>query len=826
MAGGYTGIAIDNSEMKCGSITLNSPTNTGLLMTNNSKIFMTGLFSITGVTTQIYGISINNSEMTTSNDITLNSPQKTGLLMTNNSILNISGEFNINTGTCVKSISITNSKMISGPINLLNISSGYGIEINNSKIISNEIIINIANDTGLRLLNNSLLINSTSFSITGTCQKGIYINESKMITNIVTLTTPTIEGLTISTNSILISMFIITINGSPTNGLLIDNSKIFANTITLNSPTTNGLLMTNNAILNNSGEFEITTGTCETSISITHSEMKSSKITLSNISTITGIKMENSKLTCAAQIVITNATNTGIELVKKSLLRNNIIVKVDNTCQKGIVIDNSKIISLAITIKNATTTGLSINNSGILINETQFEITGTCQKGIIIDNSKMTSSDIILTNPSDTGLTLINNGILNNSDVFGITAGNCTVAGISINNSEMTSGSIILTNTSAIGIQIDNSKMTCPTIQFATTTTGLQLLNNSILINLTSFTTTTCTTGISISNSLAKVNSINIGKSSDIGISMSNKSYLDVSSTILLNNVGEEKAPDTEYGILLKSNSTLRVSGIVRIVGLNTGADSSKNTNGLLIDDSYFCTKEALFVQKALFSISTYNSLGTGIIIQNNGTLLASKCVIENWGCSINMSNSLMKIDATDYTPSPLNGTSINSLVKNNNPLIILNNSKLYSIGKSNLISVVSKSDGLSNANTNCIINVYNKSYLYLKYFQIGDATPTWVTRTGIYINDSDVKIAASFTLVASRVHYSIVARNNSKLLMDTNISNFTNIYIGAQVSLKTLANVRTDISINDYTLTGSQNVCATIYDPSEETGFGLAIPP
>ena len=255
----------------------------------------------------------------------------------------------------------------------------------------------------------------------------------------------------------------------------------------------------------------------------------------------------------------------------------------------------------------------------------------------------------------------------------------------------------------------------------------------------------------------------------------------------------------------------------MQIIGLNTGANSSKNTNGLLIDDSYFCTKEELFVQKAVFNTSTYNSAGTGIIIQNNGTLLASKCVIENWGCSVNMTNSLMKIDTTDYSPAV--GTRINSLVQNNNPLIILNNSKLYSIGKSGLINVVSKSDGASNANTNCVINVYNKSYLYLKYFTIGDATPTWVTRTGIYINDSDVKIADSFNLVPSRVTYSIVAKNNSKLLMDTNLTFTEPIYIGAQLS-KTLGQIKTAVSINDYALTGTQNVCATIYNPSEETAF------
>ena len=137
----------------------------------------------------------------------------------------------------------------------------------------------------------------------------------------------------------------------------------------------------------------------------------------------------------------------------------------------------------------------------------------------------------------------------------------------------------------------------------------------------------------------------------------------------------------------------------------------------------------------------------------------------------------------------------------------------------------MSKSDGSSNANTNSIINVYNKSYLYLKYFQIGSATPTWLTRTGIYINDSDVKIADSFNLVASRVGYSIVAKNNSKLLMDTNISNFTEpIYIGAQLS-KTLAEVKAAVSINDYALASSQNVCATIYNPIEETAFALAQP-
>jgi hypothetical protein len=334
-------------------------------------------------------------------------------------------------------------------------------------------------------------------------------------------------------------------------------------------------------------------------------------------------------------------------------------------------------------------------------------------------------------------------------------------------------------------------------------------------------------TGLLMNNSFATVKSININKSSVIGISMYNKSYLEVSDSIFLDNVGEEATDtNTEYGILLKSNSTLRVSSSVRIIGLNTGANSSKNTNGLLIDDSYFCTKETLYVLKLVFNTSTYNSLGTSIIIQNNGTLLASRCIIENWGCSIKMSNSLMKIDATEYTPDPLIGTSINSFVKNNNPLIILNNSKLYSIGKSTLISVVSKSDGSSNANTNCIINVYNKSYLYLKYFQIGDAMKTWVTRTGIYINDSDVKIDASFTLAPSKVDYSIVAKNNSKLLMDTNLSFTEPIYIGARLLSNILSDVRTAVSINDYQTTSSQNVCATIYNPSEETGFGLAIPP
>lgn len=48
---------------------------------------------------------------------------------------------------------------------------------------------------------------------------------------------------------------------------------------------------------------------------------------------------------------------------------------------------------------------------------------------------------------------------------------------------------------------------------------------------------------------------------------------------------------------------------------------------------------------------------------------------------------------------------------------------------------------------------------------------------------------------------------------MDTNISNFTEpIYIGAQLS-KTLSAVKTSISINDYSLSGTENVCAMIYN-------------
>jgi hypothetical protein len=59
---------------------------------------------------------------------------------------------------------------------------------------------------------------------------------------------------------------------------------------------------------------------------------------------------------------------------------------------------------------------------------------------------------------------------------------------------------------------------------------------------------------------------------------------------------------------------------------------------------------------------------------------------------------------------------------------------------------------------------------------------------------------------------------------MDTNLTFTEPIYIGARLS-QTLATVKTAVSINDYQTASSQNVCATIYNPSEETGFGLPIP-
>ena len=700
--------------------------------------------------------------------------------MTNNGILNNSGAFEITTGNCTTSISITNSEMLSGSINLANTSTTLGIKIDNAKMTSPTISIATATTTGLSMSNNGILINLTSFAITGTCATGISIN----------------------------------------------NSEMASDAITLANPSTTGLLMTNNGILNNSGLFQITTGNCDTSISITNSEMLSDPINLLNTSTTVGIKINNSKIT-SPRIGIANAT-IGLSMINNSILINLTSFVITGNNNTGIEINNSFATFNSILIPNPAT-GLKLLNNSILINTTSFQITGNFFAGIEMDKSKMISNSITLNNPSVRGLSMTNNSILNISGAFQINTGNCSDPIIGINNSKMSFGSINLSNTSdqeSLLIQNNSEIISDGNTSVTSSAIGIKLINSKFKCADFLITDSVSNTGLLMyDNSFARINSISIPKSSIIGISMSNKSYLEVSTSILLFKVGEKAADtNTEYGILLRSNSTLHVSGTVQIVGLNTDANTSKNTNGLLIDDSYFCTKEALFVIKNVFNVNTYNSLGTGIIIQNNGILLASKCVIENWGYSVNMSNSLMKIDTTDYSPAV--GTSINSLVKNNNPLIILNNSKLYSIGKAGLISVVSKSDGAtSNANTNCVINVYNKSYLYLKYFTIGDATPAWVTRTGIYINDSDVKIANSFTLVPSRVGYSIVAKNNSKLLMDTNISNFTEpIYIGAQLS-KTLGQIKAAVSINDYTLTGTENVCATIYNPSEETAFALAQP-
>ena len=94
--------------------------------------------------------------------------------------------------------------------------------------------------------------------------------------------------------------------------------------------------------------------------------------------------------------------------------------------------------------------------------------------------------------------------------------------------------------------------------------------------------------------------------------------------------------------------------------------------------------------------------------------MLVSKCVLENWFTSLTISNnSLVRFEyMNDYNNG---GSSINSSVNNDKPLITVNNSKLYLIGKySAAVSnvVISKNSG-PNA-LPYIIGVFNKSYLYM----------------------------------------------------------------------------------------------------------------
>jgi hypothetical protein len=501
----------------------------------------------------------------------------------------------------------------------------------------------------------------------------------------------------------------------------------------------------------------------------------------------------------------------GLVMSDNSILINLTLLKIVGTCTNGIQIDNSQVSSSNIQISTSSTTkGIYLLNNGILYNSTDIIMDGTFNTGLKIDNSNMTCNDITLTVVSVIGIDLTNNSVLKTNQ-------------IKLNDST--------TTPCPIGIQIDNSEIISYELTlFRISNIGINILNNGILkttnaIDLNSALNLSCLIGIQIDNSLAILKDVQICYAKQIGISICNNSSLYATLRVTVDSFGTDNGAtgttgSTEYGILIKNSSKLLVYGDCFITGFNSTEFSSNNSNGLYIDNSYLYVTEVLSILKNVFTGAIFNSNGTGFII-NNSEVLVSKCILQNWYTSLTISNnSLVRLEYINYYNN-VSGTLINSNVNNDKPLITVNNSKLYLIGTSSAAVNIDKNRGPTGLPY--IIGVFNKSYLYMNNISILNTGFTGNIKSGIYINDSEVKIGNTFSI--DKVKTSIVVWNNSKLLIDEDIANNTYlVYVGNQ-GPKTIADIKTN-TINDYNgatgytgitgyngITGSQNVCAMVYN-------------
>jgi hypothetical protein len=442
--------------------------------------------------------------------------------------------------------------------------------------------------------------------------------------------------------------------------------------------------------------------------------------------------------------------------------------------------------------------------------------------GLNIDNSKVLCYGIILNNINilTTGFVIKNNSFIEIKN------------GISINNA-------------AIGLNIDNSKVTSNGITLNNiTNTGIIITNNSILTNNNTSTAiiginnTTCNIGIQISNnSIILSGIISINYVATIGISVTNKSYLCVSNYISILSFGAgTSALNTEYGMLITKKSKVLVVGTIGylfIRALNTSATTSYRSNGLYIDESdLYITRNMAILQSKFNDGGTdlYTSEGTGLIISNNARVIASKCVIENWASNLVMTgNAYAKFI---FLPEYLADVSIDNIqssfvtsVNNNKPVITLNNSRLYLSGNEADFGIVKNALLNPSLITNYIISICNNSYVYMTNISIGIKVIDDFIQTGIYINDSTLKVGNELNMTQCTTH--IVLWNNAKLLLGNNMVSGDNYIV--QIGLlgpKTFKYIKTNGSVNDYNIYKSQNVCAMTYDVSEDNSLSNLITP
>jgi hypothetical protein len=277
--------------------------------------------------------------------------------------------------------------------------------------------------------------------------------------------------------------------------------------------------------------------------------------------------------------------------------------------------------------------------------------------------------------------------------------------------------------------------------------------------------------------------------------------------------------------MLITNKSKVLVVGTIGylfIKALNTSATTSYRSNGLYIDESdlYITRNMAILQSKFNNGITDlYTSEGTGLIISNNARVIASKCVIENWECNLVMTgNAYAKfIFLPEYIASDEIESSFATSVNTNKPVVTINNSRLYLSGNAGDFSIVKNALLNSSLVTNYIISICNNSYVYMTNISIRIKTIADFIQTGIYINDSTLKVGNELNIGQCNTH--IVLWNNAKLLLGNNIVGADNyiVHVGL-LGLKTFKYIKTNGSVNDYTIYKSQNVCAMTYNVSEDT--------
>jgi len=566
---------------------------------------------------------------------------------------------------------LDNSELISNYIYLIN--CYLGIYTNNSKITTKPtkslsyigLIMKVKQCArGIKAINSVLYFDKIDINYTASdpqnnidicldlsnnTQLNVYNNSTTLVGGGNTGATGTYAAVFMETGSNFEGIGTLTITNA-VNGIILNNSQINRQAITVSNISNTGIYVLNDGVINNDNLTGVKT------------------ITITNAAY--GIKLDNSQIN-RLQMTLLNITNTGLEILNNSIINNNVLFNssqglytiIITNAANGIKLNNSQINRLKISLTNITTTGLDIINNSIINNsidtdlgEYSISINGAAN-GLILNNSKINRLNMSFKFITNIGVDILNNSIINNE-------------GIRINEEANTG----ICN---IGMQINNNS--------TVSTTTIKVHYSSIK-------------GITIdNNSTLSTQIITVHYTKNTGILISNKSYLYNSERIFIDKFGSDlgttgttgaTGTNNEYGFIIKSESNVIVQGFIEIIGLNTSATSSQYNNGIYIDNAELYVSRNISLLKNVYVGATgtpdvYNSLGTGFTVTNNAKVIASKCVIENWYYGLIVTNnSIVTINYIEGF-TDLISSSISTYVTNDEPVVIIDNSKFYYIGSS-----------------------------------------------------------------------------------------------------------------------------------------------